>query len=71
MKKKLIIIGSILGVLVLCFVLLFPFLMNKRKNVLYSPDNNIYGNVTVDYDDIINQYQKYLNYQNYILFFQL
>ena len=69
MKKKLIIIGSILGVLVLCFVLLFPFLMNKRKNVLYSPDNNIYGNVTVDYDDIINQYQKYLNYQNYIEYF--
>lgn len=66
MKKKLIIIGSILGVLVLCFVLLFPFLMNKRNNNKLMNNSNS-NNVTSEelyssFDEIIAKYQKYLSY---------
>lgn len=69
MKKKLIIIGSFIGVLILCLVLLVPFILNtklskNRSGVDSTIDNdNIpLEKVEVSFDEVIAKYQKYLSY---------
>ncbi len=69
MKKKLIIIGSFIGVLILCLVLLVPFVLNTKlsKNrpgtdSTLDNDNVPSEKVEVSFDEVIAKYQKYLSY---------
>lgn len=69
MKKKLIIIGSVIGVLILCLVLLVPFVLNTKlsKNrpgtdSTLDNDNVPSEKAEVSFDEVIEKYQKYLSY---------
>ena len=61
MKKKLLIIGIVIGILLIGFVFLFPIYNNLMKNRL---DNNPKLNKIAQesFDEVIAGYQKALDY---------